>query len=453
MSRKTLNAANLAGLGAEHLAALLIEVSTGSADIKRRLRLELSHAIGPEELGRDVRKRLVALRKARTRVTWRRRRALTADLQTQADMITNRIAPDDGALAFDLLWEFMALAPAIFARVDDSRGEVAAVFDAARARFADIAPLADLSPEPLAQRVWDALHHDTNGALEGITGLLAAQLGAPGLARLRALVQDEIEDLSARQARRMRGILQDIAEAEGDTDAFIAQIPPVDRSRPSVAADIAARLTSVGRADEALSALRNARPGPTTMTPGRAAWDDALIGALIALGRQDEAQQHRWERFTATLDIAHLRAHLSALPDFDDIEAEDRARDHVLGFRDLTAAIEFFTGWPDAAGLARLVQSRADELNGDRYELLVPAAELLRDRHPLAATILWRAMIGFALTKARAGRYGHAADHLADCAAVDADISDYGALPSHEDYVAQLRQDFSRRRAFWDKLG
>jgi hypothetical protein len=39
MSKKTLNKANLADLGVDHLAGLLIEVSQGSADIKRRLRL------------------------------------------------------------------------------------------------------------------------------------------------------------------------------------------------------------------------------------------------------------------------------------------------------------------------------------------------------------------------------------------------------------------------------
>ena len=47
MSKKTLNKDNLAALGADRLADLLVEVSTGSADIKRRLRLELAPNLGP----------------------------------------------------------------------------------------------------------------------------------------------------------------------------------------------------------------------------------------------------------------------------------------------------------------------------------------------------------------------------------------------------------------------
>jgi hypothetical protein len=41
-SRKTLNAKDLEALGAERLAELLIEVSTGNAGVKRRIRLELA---------------------------------------------------------------------------------------------------------------------------------------------------------------------------------------------------------------------------------------------------------------------------------------------------------------------------------------------------------------------------------------------------------------------------
>ena len=50
MSKKTLNKANLADLGTDRLAGFLIKVSQDSADIKRRLRLELSSNLGATEL-------------------------------------------------------------------------------------------------------------------------------------------------------------------------------------------------------------------------------------------------------------------------------------------------------------------------------------------------------------------------------------------------------------------
>jgi hypothetical protein len=52
-SKTTLNRNNLAALGAERLADLMIEISQGNAAIKRRLRLEL---VGTESLPRLPRK-------------------------------------------------------------------------------------------------------------------------------------------------------------------------------------------------------------------------------------------------------------------------------------------------------------------------------------------------------------------------------------------------------------
>ena len=122
MSKKTLNKTNLGALGADRLADLLMEVSAGSADIKRRLRLELSHNLGASELAHEVRKRLAALRKSKTYVSWRKRKSLVTDLKTQVSMIVDKIAADDPVTAFELLWQFMELAPFIYARADDRRG-------------------------------------------------------------------------------------------------------------------------------------------------------------------------------------------------------------------------------------------------------------------------------------------------------------------------------------------
>ena len=50
---------------------------------------------------------------------------------------------------------------------------------------------------------------------------------------------------------------------------------------------------------------------------------------------------------------------------------------------------------------AHLVLTRADELNGNLYEILAPAAAALETKHPLAATALRRVLIDFALEQNR----------------------------------------------------
>jgi hypothetical protein len=65
-SKKTLNSTNLEALGAQRLAELLIEVSTGNAAVKQRLRLELAGAHNPGEVAKEVRKRLTTIARSRT---------------------------------------------------------------------------------------------------------------------------------------------------------------------------------------------------------------------------------------------------------------------------------------------------------------------------------------------------------------------------------------------------
>lgn len=475
MSKKTLNHANLSALGADRLADLLLEVSTGSADIKRRLRLELSHDLGSAELGRDVRKRLVALRRSTSFVGWRKRKALIKDLQTQVDMITGKIGPTDPTLAFDLLWQFLELAPSVYERTDDSRGDIGDVFRAAILALDDIAECALLDPTILASRVWDAVSDNGYGEFDGIIGLVAPALGEAGFIQLKLLVaayadapMDDVDDdheaihflrelrsgnnsyCADQKAQRIRMVMQDIAMAEGNTDAYIAQYSEEDLTRPGIAAEVAQLLLADGKSQDALALLEAADLEGWVFR--QEDWDDAFIACLISLERLDNAQTHRWTRFCETLNSSYLRPYLTALPDFEDIEAEDRARAHALKFTDAMTGLRFLLEWPDHASAAALILKRIGELDGNHYEILTPAAEALRDRHPLASVLLWRAMINYALGQGRATRYGHTADHLNDCGLADAQIVDYGLFPTHQSYLQALENRHDRKTSFWSKM-
>ena len=475
MSKKTLNKANLANLGADRLADLLMEVSQGSADIKRRLRLELSHNLGATDLAHEVRKRLASLRKSKSFISWRKRKALIKDLETQVSMITDKIAPDDPEAAFDLLWQFIELAPCLYERVDDRRGDVGAVFREAVTGFADIAPRIATDPETLADRVWTAVSDNGYGEWDGLIGLLAPTLGDTGLSYLRTHVrrfaeaapdeaQEEHEailflrelrggvDYRAEQKQRfVQQCLQEIASALGDTDAYIAQYSTDDLQNKAIAAKAAMLLLSEERAEDALAVLENVEDDGRNF--GQEYWDDAYIQTLVALGRVDEAQAHRWRCFEHRLSVEHFRAYLKELPDFEDVEAEDRARVHILGYGNILEALHFCLTWPDLHTAAELVIARASELDGDHYALLSPAADALRDRHPLAATLLWRAMIDFALNESRASRYGYAASHLNDCGAVSAEIASFESYPPHDAYVEALKDQHMRKTSFWESVG
>ena len=122
-SDKTLNAKNLAVLGAERLADLLLELAGGDAAAKRRLRLELASRSGGDDVVVEIRKRLVTIAKAKSFVDWHKVRALAKDLETQRAAIMEHVAPTRSIDALDLLWRLLE-APALVLRIswlDDGR--------------------------------------------------------------------------------------------------------------------------------------------------------------------------------------------------------------------------------------------------------------------------------------------------------------------------------------------
>ena len=99
-----------------------------------------------------------------------------------------------------------------------------------------------------------------------------------------------------------------------------------------------------------------------------------------------------------------------------------------------------------------MVLDRADEIDGDHYEVLTPAADALQERHPLAATILRRAMIEFALDRARTTRYRHAARHVQQCASCATMVEDFGGFETHGAFERRLRSRHGRKQGFWSLL-
>lgn len=474
-AKSTLNAKNLEALGAGRLSELLLEISAGNAAAKRRLRLELAGATNPEEIAKEVRKRLAEIARSRSFVDWQKRRAFIDDLETQRTAIFEKVARVDVVEAFELMWRFLALAEPVYGRCDDSSGNLGEIFSAAIVNLGELALLAQPCVEKLADRTLDALTINGYGQYDRLIANLAPALGDKGLERLKRQVielsKEKIEktghkDRQAKVYSSGRSFLADdprehsrkslvkhalmaIADAQGDVDAFIAQHDTKTKKSPAIAAEIADRLIAAGRAKEALKILEAAerREGWVDID-----WVDARIAALEALGQTEEAQEARLDCFEKCLSPDHLRAYLQRLPDFDDEEAEIKALDHAMSADSSHHALAFLVNWPALDRAARLTIERAHELDGDLYELLTPAAQLLAGKYPLAATVMLRAMIDFSLGKARSSRYRHAARHLKECTSLAANIEDYQTFENHDAFIHRLKKEHGRKSGFWNLI-
>ena len=143
-SLKKVTPENLARLGAERLAELLVVAAENRPELKRRLRMELAADQGAEHLLVEIDRRLDLIGGSRSRVSWRQRHAFVRDLEALRALIAGRLAELDPPAAADRALRFLGLGRRVYARVRDKEGRVAAVFERAAA---DAGRLIAESPE------------------------------------------------------------------------------------------------------------------------------------------------------------------------------------------------------------------------------------------------------------------------------------------------------------------
>ncbi|WP_082980162.1 DUF6880 family protein [Labrys sp. WJW] len=464
-AKSKFTAATLADLGPAKLAGLIFEETQVNPAFRKRVIAALAGVQGPEAVAKLVERRLSALEKARSFIDWPKIKEFEKDLAATLASITGEIGPGSPSLAVDLLLRFIATAGSVFARalsssrLEDLYGEAVAA----------LGPLATrLTPTDLAglpDRVM-ALADKAGDIAPAVIASLLERASATDLDRWDRLLADKVATLQpAYVARPYRELRQAIADGREDLDGWIA----LENEKPSEARDglaVAEKLLAAGRAEEALSWL-------DVGEPSRLAYADALdladgvvrrdfrlparIGLkariLEALGRGQEAQDLRWATFETTLDPVILRAFLAKLDDFAEFEVLDKAFAHALAAKTRYRALYFLAEWPRLDYAARLVLDFGLVWDGSHYQVLQSVADRLQEAQPLAASLLYRALVEEILAKGKSAAYGHGAAYLArlDDLATRLDpgaLAKLGRL-SHADWRAYLSKKHGRKASFW----
>jgi hypothetical protein len=444
-----LSAESLERLGTARLAQLVLELSEGNVVVKRRLKIELS---GPDGAGRAVAKRLTTIGNSKSYIDWRKVRVVQGELLDQRAAILELVAPSDPGTALDLMWQFMALARPLLDRALDKNDLLVPMFRETLPMLVSLAVSAKPLPGVLAVHVKDALLDNGYATYDGLLEQISLVLGQEGLDSLKALVSAALDEElprgeKASHIRACSSALQAIADAQGDVDAFIEAFPPQTRNASAVSAQIGARLLKAGRAGEALAYLDASMDD---IDKGFAPWEAARADTLEALGRKDEAQAFRLACFHRNLNADLLRAYIRRLPDFDDEEALDQALVYAQDYPDLTKAITFLIDWPAHKQAAARIIKDGDQLDGNAYDWLSELGKTLEDNHPLAATLVRRAIVAFTLTNAKTKRYKYAARHIRACAKSAAHIDDWHGHDDHETWLTPLMAEHARKFGVWD---
>ncbi len=470
MARKPdLSTDKLKDLGTDKLAQLVMEEAERNSGFRRQLKAALAGKSGPEAIAKLIDRRLSGLARAKSFIEWDKARAFADDLRSLTDTITSELGPAAPALAIDRLLRLIATHEQVFERVDDSSGRVQDVYyQAIHATGALAASLPVPEADALPEKIMTALGESTHGYLADVTEAVAPHLPQDTLTRWDGDLRDAIAERQSEEAARKSdgwfysmtsqwaGMRQILASARGDLDLLIAlELKKKPHMQDTLA--ISAQLLEAGRTAEALEWVR--KPGRRTFGET----DDGLASERVSLearildatGDRSASQALRWRCFEARLPADILREYLKLLPDFEDIEAEDRAHAFALAKAKPEEALQFFLDWPRLDLAAKLITKHPHRWDGGDWQNLPKIADLLEHDHPLAATILYRALLDSILDRARSKAYGHGAKYLGKLTllAQEADAMRPGTMTDHATYLAKLKKTHPRKSGFWARVG
>jgi hypothetical protein len=466
----------LVRLGPERLAKLVIDEAKANPAFKKLVEAALAATKGPSAVAAIVDKRLARLEKATAAVSWGKAKDLGGDLSATLKIITGDLAAADPSSATERLMRFLATADRTRQRTNDAGIEVAPVYRAAAEALPPLVErLAAEERASLADRFYELTAGSRCGMVVPVIPAVLALLPPPAVDQYDARLAEAVRQLGPidegkpdwslrARIRRLIELRQLIADVRRDVDAFIA----LETALPGDLADvteIAVRLVEAGRASEALEWIRGpAKPaikGARTLglqagLPARDVRADRRhrveIRALEALRERKEAQSLRWAIFEETFDADMLREYIAKLPDFEDVEALDAAFAFALSSPQIYAALHFLTEWPRQDLAERLVIERRGEWDGAHYEILAPAAEALESKHPLAAVILYRALIDSILNRGQSPAYGHAARYYAALQALEPREDPGWPIDRARTYRVDLRSRHPRKYGFWSLI-
>jgi hypothetical protein len=372
-SRKALTPENLAGLGAERLAAILLGVADTRPDLKRRLRMEVAAEQGPEHLIPQIDKRLATLETSRGQVSWRQKPAVIRDLDALRELIAERLAELARPAALERMWRFLETSAPVGRRFHGRDDAVAAIYLAAAGDLGRL--LADYHPRLAANPLVDAVTARPQAWADWLPATLAHT--PPAVAKVA------LEQVRARQERAAGWltVIRHLADAAGDVEAFRETYSNQGLATPDIAVEVARRYLAAGQVDAAGSALRLAAPKAHRSRRLAAPdfdWETTWIDYLDRAGDAEAAQAVRWASFERTLDADRAKAFTTRLTGFDDVEAEGRAFAYAARYPDFQLGLRFLMAWPALPEASRMIQARDDDIKVDAEEAELWAAKLRR---------------------------------------------------------------------------
>ena len=456
-ARTTLNAKNLEKLGPGRLAGLLMEVLDGNAEGKRRARLELAAAAGPAVASKFIGGRLAAIEKMRSHVSVDRGIALAREMDAHRITIAEHVAKHQPELGVLLRLQLLGALLSVQVR-GGGWFDLRMLAKLAVVDLAASAKIASTDSVDVAEHISGLIVADYDHLLSGIVEAVVPSLDEMGVSHLKDKLWATHREIAKgdrrtkKKGRRPRSIaipaLRSVAVVEGDADSYIALSCGFGEDYPAEAAIDIRHFVETAGAETALRVLESTgRSKP--YDEGGLDLVDAELLALDSAGRHAEAQALRMTTFKSAYSAQHLRDYLRNLPEFDDIEEEDRALESVAQSGEPMAAFRLLVEWPSFDRAAAVARRSHGDFSTTDWMWESQNMTKFEKKYPLEATLVHRAHLNAYKTSSFWLDPITPADLLGRCKTLSDSIKDFGPHDTHAKFVRYLKQKWHREYIFW----
>lgn len=400
---------------------------------------------------KHLKARLSALKRGKRFIRWGESAGLARELRELLQEIAQQM--DDPRGGAELVANFYTTDRSVFGRCDDSSGHVGDVYryDAQELfiGFADRCP-----DKPwLAKLVFKTSLQDDYGVRDALINCAATYLPEPQsrwlIAQYQELAASEADEYPRRHLLRQ---VESLARQLGDAPLFEQTRLAAWGDDPGTAAcvDIARVYLESGDEQTALGWLGRI---PDDESFQRQERDELLLEIYGRLGdtrqqaevaRRSFHRQRSQIRFDQWVGIVGEDQRASLL----DQEVQSILGTPLLCLTDAA----FLTAMEQWNAAEEYLHARADQLNGDYYQYLLPLAEAFETMaRPLTASILYRALLDSILRRAQTKTYRYGVRYLRKLDHLAKTVRDWRDIEPHSGYFQRLQQQHSRKSSFWGR--
>ncbi|TAN45776.1 MAG: hypothetical protein EPN22_01120 [Nitrospirae bacterium] len=447
----------LVSLGPERLARMLLERADWDEGAAHTVEQALAESNPLETVVGRVKKGLGQYTGSRLSGSWNKSSVISRELDHLRLLISDAILPKSPATAAALFEKLIERHVPVFNNVDDSNGLLGDVFRQAVRDWGNAwYRRTDRKAGHLAGMVFNKIMSNDYGMYDHIVPDFSGALGADGIAELEKLVRQELAPMPPVWIDENRAdidkdwfkrvplcrTLEEIADLRNDPDGYIEAVTILGRPEP-YAGDIAERLISAKRFEDALTWLGRSGRLPRHDVAGMKAQ------CLVSLGKKDEARELLWHDFLATLSGASYSGALKLTPESEIDAKKEAAIAASKQYSSALTALSFLLKQGFMHNAADLVVIRWQELNGEHYYAIRPAAEKLETEFPLAAALLRRRLAEAILEKGVSKYYGYAVNDLKQTELISRMVQDWQGNEDQSLFMLRLKARHGKKSAFW----